>query len=149
MIIKHDARWQTGEIMARMETKIEQCAPSSQNAMQKKYETWGWTLMSAQDVVDNYQSRSFNTIYQNREKYVKLMFQRDKDAPWYTKIVQLENEYIQLGGYNKPELEASLIDILILPLKIRKYIRYKKAMATWEANAPRRKAILQEASQLV
>ncbi|MDR3318976.1 MAG: hypothetical protein LBS99_06005 [Clostridiales bacterium] len=88
--------------MARLESAVEQVAPSGQDRMKQRYEQFGWNLISVQDVVNNYESRSGDTIYQNKERWVKLMFQRDKDMPNYERVRALEKEWLDLGGISGP-----------------------------------------------
>ncbi|GHU99608.1 hypothetical protein FACS1894211_05310 [Clostridia bacterium] len=79
--------------MARMESRSEQVAPQFEQTTISKYEDFGWLLQSTQEVVDNYLSSSRGNTYQNRSKYVKLMFQRDRDMQNYDAIIRLEREY--------------------------------------------------------
>ena len=83
--------------MARMEKKSVTCRPFEENSTIQKYESFGWTLDSSQEVFnkDSHVEGRYggNVSVTETTNYVKLLFSRDKDMPYYEKIVELENQY--------------------------------------------------------
>lgn len=83
--------------MARIESKSVTCKPAEENPTIEKYQRFGWALESSQEVFnkDSHLELHGNTQYSVTEttNYVKLVFKRDKDMPYYNEIVALENKY--------------------------------------------------------
>ena len=83
--------------MARLEKKSITCKPYEENDTIHKFEKFGWTLESSQEVYnkDSHVEGRFGKNYSVTEttNYVKLVFSRDKDMPYYEEITKLETEY--------------------------------------------------------
>jgi len=68
----------------------------------KRYEIFGWEVVSNQRMqqfvgqTKESDGKGGYDIYDNYETYNMLTFSREKNMPWYDKIVLLENEYISL-----------------------------------------------------
>lgn len=86
--------------MAR-ETKSVQVYPNDYEVNQKckREEMFGWEVIGNQSVQQFKGSDPDGT--QHYESYVKLTFSRDKSAPWYAEVAELEKEYNHLEStYN-------------------------------------------------
>lgn len=70
--------------MAR-ETRVEQVHPEHENEKIKALETFGWEVISNQRC----QEQKGDYIY----TFNKITFSRDKSAPWYNRVRELEKEY--------------------------------------------------------
>lgn len=83
--------------MARLEKKSVTCKPYEENDTIHKFEKFGWTLESSQEVYnkDSHIEGRFDGNYSVTEttNYVKLLFSRDKDMPYYDKITELETKF--------------------------------------------------------
>lgn len=83
--------------MDRIESKSITCKPAEENATIEKFQRFGWALESSQEIFnkDSHLELRGNTQYSVTEttNYVKLVFKRDKDMPYYNEIVVLENKY--------------------------------------------------------
>ena len=86
--------------MARIESKSITCLPNEENSTIDKFERFGWTLESSQEVFskDSHLELHGDTQYSVTEttNYIKLVFKRDKDMPYYQEISALENKYDSL-----------------------------------------------------
>ena len=61
-------------------------------------EVFYWKVLSTQ-VVDNDKGeliREGNKTYYDSKRYTNITFQRDTSLPWYSEVVELENEFKQL-----------------------------------------------------
>lgn len=83
--------------MARLEKKSITCRPVEENSTIQRFERFGWTLESSQEVYnkDSHIEKRFDANYSVTEttNYVKLVFSRDKDMPYYNEISALEAKY--------------------------------------------------------
>lgn len=83
--------------MARIEKRSVTCKPIDENDTIAKYEKFGWTLDSSQEVFnkDSHVEGRGNVNYSVTEtvNYVKLVFSRDKDMNYYERITMLEQQY--------------------------------------------------------
>lgn len=83
--------------MARIEKKSISCRPVEENSTIQRFERFGWTLESSQEVYnkDSHIEKRFDANYSVTEttNYVKLVFSRDKDMPYYDEISALEAKY--------------------------------------------------------
>lgn len=83
--------------MARIEKKTITCIPSDENRIIDVYQTFGWMLDSSQEVYNKDSHiegrRDGNYSVTETTNYVKLVFARDKDMPYYEKIAQLETQF--------------------------------------------------------
>lgn len=83
--------------MARMESKSLTCKPSDENATIQKFQHFGWSLDSSQEIYnkDSHLENRGGTTYSITEttNYVKLVFKRDMDMPYYNEIISLEKQY--------------------------------------------------------
>ncbi|MBR6038871.1 MAG: hypothetical protein IKP38_00125 [Clostridia bacterium] len=86
--------------MARLESTSVTCKPEEENSRIDLFERFGWTLKSSQEIFnkDSHTEVQHGTRYSVTEttNYVKLVFTRDKDMPYYNEIVSLENKYNSL-----------------------------------------------------
>lgn len=83
--------------MARIEKKTVTCIPSDENRIIDVYQAFGWMLDSSQEVYNKDSHiegrRDGNYSVTETTNYVKLVFARDKDMPYYEKITQLEARF--------------------------------------------------------
>ncbi|MCL2674983.1 MAG: hypothetical protein FWE84_00085 [Firmicutes bacterium] len=79
--------------MTRIETKSKRVALSRKQEIIQKYKDSGWTLQSSREFVDNYLSSCGGTIYQNSQRYVKLLFRRDRDIGKYKESASVESRF--------------------------------------------------------
>lgn len=79
--------------MARIESKSITCKPAQENSTIEKYQRFGWTLESSQEIYNKDSHVEGNFSVTETTNYVKLVFKRDKDMPYYNQIVALENKY--------------------------------------------------------
>mgnify|MGYP007101875896 CR=1 FL=1 len=86
--------------MARLESKSVTCSPESENSTIDLYQEFGWVLQSSQEVFnkDSHLEDRSGTTYSVTQttNYVKLIFSRDKDMPYYEQIAQLERDYFSV-----------------------------------------------------
>ncbi len=78
--------------MAR-ESKQVQAHPDHVDEVIKYYERWGWEVISNQRHQEK--ERRGDTVYTNT--FNKITFSRDKAAPWYGRVCQLENAYYYIS----------------------------------------------------
>ena len=97
-----------------LETKTLKVANSAEESTISLMQQFGWSLLSSQDVnnTDSHLENRNGSIYSvtTSEKYVKLVFNRDKDMANYSQIVKLENEYYSIIN---SEPRVSAIDVKI------------------------------------
>ena len=97
-----------------LETKTLKVANSAEESTISLMQQFGWSLLSSQDVnnTDSHLENRNGSIYSvtTSEKYVKLVFNRDKDMANYSQIVKLENEYYSIIN---SEPRISPIDVKI------------------------------------
>ena len=97
-----------------LETKTLKVANSAEESTISLMQQFGWSLLSSQDVnnTDSHLENRNGSIYSvtTSEKYVKLVFNRDKDMANYSQIVKLENEYYSIIN---SEPRISSIDVKI------------------------------------
>lgn len=78
------------------ESKVMQVYPNDQK-VQAAMDTnaiFGWEVTGNQKFQEyTGQTRSGNTTTRHFSTYVKLTFSREKSAPWYSRVVSLENEW--------------------------------------------------------
>ncbi len=79
--------------MARIESKSITCIPAQENSTIEKYQRFGWMLESSQEIYNKDSHVEGNYSVTETTNYVKLVFKRDKDMPYYNEIVSLENKY--------------------------------------------------------
>lgn len=93
--------------MAR-ETTTVQCYPSDSavNRKIREYETFGWELIGNQRCEES--GGTFGG-YRQVSTFNKLTFSRDKSAPWYTEVVELESRYEMLMNTEPTEKKPSKI----------------------------------------
>ena len=86
--------------MARLETKSLSVDPKKETSTITLYSKFGWTLVSSQEIFnrDSHIERRGDDLVSVTEttNYVKLVFQRDKDMPYYNEIAALDTKYHQL-----------------------------------------------------
>lgn len=97
-----------------LETKTLKVANSAEESTISLMQQFGWSLLSSQDVnnTDSHLENRNGSIYSvtTSEKYVKLVFNRDKDMANYSQIVKFENEYYSIIN---SEPRVSSIDVKI------------------------------------
>lgn len=97
-----------------LETKTLKVANSAEESTISLMQQFGWSLLSSQDVnnTDSHLENRNGSIYSvtTSGKYVKLVFNRDKDMANYSQIVKLENEYYSIIN---SEPRVSSIDVKI------------------------------------
>ena len=83
--------------MARLESTSLSVLPNDEQEAIDTYQKFGWELKSSQEIFnkDSHNERRGDSVYNVTEttNYVKLVFQRDKDMPYYKQICELENKY--------------------------------------------------------
>ena len=84
--------------MAR-ETQVVKVYPSDEAVRAKinLFEAFGWEVAGNQKITDktgSYEGADGN-YYTTTETYIQLTFSRDKAAPWYKEVVELEQAYIR------------------------------------------------------
>lgn len=86
--------------MARLESKSLSVSPSMEHEAIETYQKFGWELKSSQEIFnkDSHQEQHGDSIYSVTEttNYVKLVFQRDKDMPYYNEVCEIEDKYFNL-----------------------------------------------------
>ena len=77
------------------ETTTVQCYPSDSavNRKIKEYEVFGWELINNQRCQE---SEGTFGGYRQLSTFNKLTFTRDKSAPWYNEVAELENRHNRL-----------------------------------------------------
>lgn len=99
------------------ETKTIQCYPNDYiiNERIKRYEAFGWELINNQRCQESGGSIGG---YQQVSTFNKLTFTREKSAPWYNEVAELENRYDSLMNsepyQKKPSKVLLLASILAL-----------------------------------
>lgn len=150
-----------------LEVKTLKVDGSKEESTVELMQNFGWNFVSSQEVnnTDSHLERQGDTLYSvtTKEKYVKLVFNREKNQPNYSKIVALENEYYSVLK-SEPLILSKvnsmvaffLLCFFIVPGVI--YIWYvnknrkeeEERHARWAINAKKRTAeILNEAAALV
>lgn len=99
--------------MARIESKSITCKPSEENFTIDKFQRFGWTLESSQEIYNKDSHIEGNYSVTETTNYVKLVFKRDKDMPYYNEIVALENQYDSVRVPNPKTHNPLLIATLI------------------------------------
>ncbi len=79
------------------ETRVEQVHPDHENAKIKAFEKFGWEVISSQRC----QEQKGEYIY----TFTKITFTRDKDAPWYNRVREIEKEYGDLLSCEYEEIK--------------------------------------------
>ena len=86
--------------MPRWESTSLSVAPEKEQEAIETYQSFGWELRSSQEIFnkDSHQEARGDSIYSVTEttNYVKLVFQRDKDMPYYNEVCEIENKYFDL-----------------------------------------------------
>lgn len=83
--------------MSRFENSSIQVSPSREQEAIEVYQKFGWELVSSQEIFnkDSHNEARGDSLYSVTEttNYVKLLFRRDKDMPYYNEVCDLENQY--------------------------------------------------------
>lgn len=86
--------------MARLESKSLSVSPDKEHEAIETYQKFGWELKSAQEIFnkDSHEELRGDSVYSVTEttNYVKLVFQRDKDMPYYNEVCEIEDKYFDL-----------------------------------------------------
>lgn len=86
--------------MARLESKSLSVSPEMEHEAIETYQKFGWELKSSQEIFnkDSHQELRGDSVYSVTEttNYVKLVFQRDKDMPYYNEVCEIEDKYFDL-----------------------------------------------------
>ena len=94
--------------IAKMESKSIEVSPSSEQETIDTYSKFGWALVSSQEIYNkdsHLESRAGGTYsVTETTNYVKLLFNRDKNMPYYNYIADLENRYYSLKS-KQPRLD--------------------------------------------
>lgn len=102
--------------MARLESTSLSVLPNDEQEAIDTYQKFGWELKSSQEIFnkDSHNERRGDSVYNVTEttNYVKLVFQRDKDMPYYKQICELENKYLEVMN-NKPSYSYSKAPLVI------------------------------------
>lgn len=89
--------------------------PSRENEEISFMERFGWALKSSQEVnvKESHNERKGDEIYSvtTQENYIKLVFQRDTSMPNYSRIKELEQEYLNMLN-EKPVWEPPIFSLL-------------------------------------
>lgn len=84
-----------GKSMARMESKSVRVAPAAEQITIDRYQKFGWVLLGSQEVfnrdshLEEGAPGTINSVTETTH-FVKLVFQRDMDMPYYNKIKELD-----------------------------------------------------------
>ncbi len=91
--------------MAKYESRSIQVHPDNENSMISHMERFGWELKSSQDVVtkDTHDELRGDTVYAvtETERFIKLVFQRDKEDEKYETYAKAESLYNEIEDLNK------------------------------------------------
>mgnify|MGYP004568849089 CR=1 FL=1 len=83
--------------MARLESTSLSVSPSMEQETIEIHQKFGWELKSSQEIFnkDSHNEVRGDYVYNVSEttNYVKLVFQRDKDMPYYNEICEIETKY--------------------------------------------------------
>lgn len=86
--------------MARLESKSLSVSPDKEHEAIETYQKFGWELKSSQEIFnkDSHEELRGDSVYSITEttNYVKLVFQRDKDMPYYNEVCEIEDKYFDL-----------------------------------------------------
>lgn len=87
-----------GKSMARMESKSVRVPPAAEQSTIDRYQKFGWVLLGSQEVFNrdsHLEEGAPGTIKSVTETthFVKLVFQRDMDMPYYGKIKELDEQF--------------------------------------------------------
>lgn len=84
--------------MARMESKSVRVAPAAEQSTIDRYQKFGWVLLGSQEVfnrdshLEEGAPGTINSVTETTH-FVKLVFQRDMDMPYYNKIKELDEQF--------------------------------------------------------
>ena len=85
--------------MARLESTSLSVSPSKEQEAIETYQKFGWELKSSQEIFnkDSHNEVRGDSLYSVTEttNYVKLVFQRDKDMPYYNEICEIEKKFFE------------------------------------------------------
>lgn len=87
-----------GKSMARMESKSVRVAPAAEQSTIDRYQKFGWVLLGSQEVfnrdshLEEGAPGTINSVTETTH-FVKLVFQRDMDMPYYNKIKELDEQF--------------------------------------------------------
>ena len=99
-----------------IESKSLKVSTNSEQGTINLMQDFGWQLKSSQEVnvADSHLERRGDSIYSvtNKQKYVKLVFERDTGLTNYATIADLENKYHAIMDY-PPKKEIVVISIII------------------------------------
>jgi len=83
-----------------LETISKKVSPRNEQHTINVMSCFGWKLKSSQEVnvSDSHLENRYGELYSvtNKEHYVKLLFEREKETSNYDKIVELEREYYSI-----------------------------------------------------
>mgnify|MGYP004461237845 CR=1 FL=1 len=106
--------------MARLESTSLSVSPKEEQSVIELHQKFGWELKSSQEIFnkDSHNERRGDSVYNVTEttNYVKLVFQRDKDMPYYKQICELENKYystIKSEPRNASSYAVTVLGIII------------------------------------
>lgn len=111
--------------MAR-ETKVIQCHPDNENSEISWHEMFGWEVISNQRCQeeqkrgDNWYTVTFN----------KITFSREKSAPWYDRVCELEEEANYLVKYGIKAINGEAFGIKE-PKKVKKPLIARRSGFFW------------------
>ena len=87
-----------GKSMARMESKSVRVSPAAEQITIDRYQKFGWVLLGSQEVfnrdshLEEGAPGTINSVTETTH-FVKLVFQRDMDMPYYDKIKELDEQF--------------------------------------------------------
>lgn len=85
--------------MARLESTSISVSPEEESVAIETHEKFGWELKSSQEIFnkDSHNELRGDSVYSVTEttNYVKLVFQRDKDMPYYREVCEIETKYYE------------------------------------------------------
>lgn len=95
-----------------LETISKKVSPNSEQHTINVMSCFGWKLKSSQEVnvSDSHLENRYGDLYSvtNKEHYVKLLFEREKETPNYDKIVNFEREYYSILN-SEPSLSKFIL----------------------------------------
>lgn len=122
--------------MAKLETKSISVNPDAEQSTIELWDKFGWSLISSQEIFnrDSHLERDGDRIVNVTEttNYVKLVFQRDKDMPYYNEVTDLERNFHALVKQEPKEVGLGCLFALGIVLIIVGAIAFLATAGTGE-----------------
>ena len=158
------------------ETKFIEVAPNNVNATIEMWQNFGWELVGAPQEINYTTTRRtqetddhYSSEHTTKTHYVKATFQREKSAPNYAELVDLEERYYSLPRNipkNEPKkpkrfgvgwiiLTVLGIGLYVIPgvvIIIYRYVTHSGKLKNWECDHSlweRRDEIKKEEAEII